>query len=118
MFGVLAAEDVVWLVFLEHRLAAGAAGSRLALGHYAGGSVRPPRPSHRLRGYGPAGRPADGRGQPGPKVCPEHAARQSAVLRPVSKRSPPSPHLFTSCINNQHELLLTVYCAFDSLTTT
>ncbi len=95
MFGVPAAEDVVRLVFLGHRLAAGAADSRLALEHYVGGSVRPPRPSHRLRGYGPAGRPADGGGQSGPKVCPEHAARQSAVLRPVAKKSAPSPNLFT-----------------------
>lgn len=98
MFGVPAAEDVVRLVFLGHRLAAGAAGSRLALEHYAGGSVRPHRPSHRLRGSGPAGRPADGGGQSGPKVCPEHAARQSSVLRPIAKKSAQSPHLFTSAV--------------------
>ncbi|KAK2878322.1 hypothetical protein Q8A67_019113 [Cirrhinus molitorella] len=75
-------EDVVWLVFLGHRLAAGAADYRLALEHYVGGSVRPHRPAHRLPRFGPAGRPADGRGKSGPKVCAQHEAWQSAMLRP------------------------------------
>lgn len=86
------------LFFLGHRLAAGAAVSRLALEHYAGGSVRPCRPFHRLPGSGPAGRPADGGGQSGQKVCPEHEAWQSAVLRPIAKKSAQPPHLFTSAV--------------------
>lgn len=77
-----AAEDVVWLVFLGRRVAAGAAGSGLALEYYAGGSLRPHGPAHGLCRPGPAGRPADGGSQPGPKVCSEHEARQTPVLRP------------------------------------
>lgn len=92
LFSLSVAEDVVWLVFLGRHMAAGAADSGLALEHYAGGSLRPHRPPHRLCWPGPAGRPADGGGQPGPKVCSEHEARQTAMLRPRTRRVQKIPH--------------------------
>ncbi|XDV42597.1 hypothetical protein PO909_011229 [Leuciscus waleckii] len=84
-------------------MAAGAAGSGMALEHYAGGSLRPHGPAHRVCRPGPAGRPAVGGSEPRPEVCSEHEARQTTVLRPREDSS--VPHLFISAV-----LIHVIYC--------
>lgn len=67
-------------MFLEHRLVGGSSVRGLATQCDSGGSLRPGHPAHHLHRPGPTLWPATGGSQPGSNLCPEHEARQAAVL--------------------------------------
>lgn len=69
-------------MFLGYRLAGGSVISGLAFEYFSWGTLWSHCSSYGLHWSGPAGRSVDGGGEPGPKVCPEHEARQTTVLRP------------------------------------